>query len=118
MKKSISFFRKHTCHIDIVRDEKIYTVYFPKIPYCMLLPKDSKNDFHNDVDRTSSKTKLSFLMDETKKLIKTMEHEERLRIFFSYNPLIGVFARHGKLWEQCAFYTTISINLMVCMSYS
>jgi hypothetical protein len=82
-----------------VRDENIYTVYFPKLPICKMLPKDSKTDFHNDVDRTSSKTKLTFLMDETKHIIKTMEHEERLRIFFSYNPVIGIFASHGKLWE-------------------
>ena len=83
----------------MVRDDKIYTVYFPKLPYCKLLPKDAKIEFHDGVDRTSSKTKLTYLMDETKQLIKTMQHEERLRIFFSYNPVIGVFASHGKLWE-------------------
>jgi len=31
----------------MVRDEKIYTVYFPKLPYCKLLPKESKLDFHD-----------------------------------------------------------------------
>ena len=72
MKKSISFFRQHTCNIDMVRDDKIYTVYFPKLPFCKLLPKDAKVEFHDDVDRTSSKTKLTYLMDETEKLIKIM----------------------------------------------
>lgn len=50
----------------MVRDDKIYTVYFPKLPFCKLLPKDAKIDFHDEVDRTSSKTKLTYLMDETK----------------------------------------------------
>lgn len=63
------------------------------------MPKDVKVDFHDQVDRTSSKTKLTFLITESTQLINTMKHEERLRIFFSYNPLIGIFASHGKLWE-------------------
>jgi len=57
-------------------------------------------------------------MNQSDNMIKTMEHEEKLRIFFSYNPVIGIFANHGKLWEQCAFYTTIIINIIICLSYS
>lgn len=52
----------NTCSIDIIRDDNLYLIYFPKLPYCKQLPKDIKIDFHNNVDRTSSKTKLTDLM--------------------------------------------------------
>lgn len=47
-----------------------------------------------------------------------MKHEERLRILFSYNPVLGIFASKGKLWESCAFYTTCIINVIIVGSYS
>ena len=82
------------------------------------MPKDLKNEFHGEVIRTSSKTKLSYLMEKSDQMIKRMKHEEHLRIFFDYNPMIGLFASHGKLWDDCAFYTAITINLIILMSYS
>lgn len=74
-KKAISFFRENTCSIDIIRDNNLYQIYFPKLPYCKQLPKDVKSEFHNDVDRTSSKTKLTQLMVDSDQIIKLMKHE-------------------------------------------
>ena len=47
-----------------------------------------------------------------------MKHEDRLRIFFNKNKIVGFFATRGKLWEKFAFYTSILINLMIILSYS
>lgn len=47
-----------------------------------------------------------------------MKHEERLRILFNINPLLGAIASQGKLWELCLFLTTCAINLAICFSYS
>jgi hypothetical protein len=38
-------------------------------------------------------------MNTTEEFKNTMIHEERLRILFNYNPLLGFFADNGKLWE-------------------
>jgi hypothetical protein len=63
-KKAINFFRENTCSIDMLRDNKLYIIRFPKLPFCQLLPKDVKLSFHDRVDRTSSKSKLTDLMNE------------------------------------------------------
>ena len=34
------------------------------LPHCLMMPKDLKEEFHEKVLRTSSKTKLSFLMEK------------------------------------------------------
>lgn len=62
-KNSIKFFKENTCSVEMIRDKHIHTVYFPKLPFCKLLPKDLKEEFHDAVPRTSSKTKLTYLMD-------------------------------------------------------
>lgn len=62
-KKAVSFFRLNTCTIETLRDDKVYTIYFPKLPCCQMLPKDVKQDFNDHVIRTSSKTKLTYLVN-------------------------------------------------------
>jgi inositol 1,4,5-triphosphate receptor type 3 len=39
---AIEFFKKNTKQIEILRGDKISTVYFPKLPFCHKLPKDLK----------------------------------------------------------------------------
>ncbi|CAK81773.1 unnamed protein product (macronuclear) [Paramecium tetraurelia] len=116
-KNAIKFFRQNTCSIDMIRDQKLYTIYFPKLPICNL-PKSARLEFHDQVDRTSSKTKLTYLMERANFLIKVMEYEEKLNQVFAKNPIFAFFATSGKLWENCAFVTTLVINLIVLLSYS
>lgn len=101
----------------MIREDRIYTIYFPRLPICNL-PKDAKIDFHDSVDRTSSKTKLTTLIDSSPYLIKIMKYEEKLNQLFAINPVFGFFATHGKLWESCAFATTLIINIIVLISYT
>lgn len=87
---SISFFMNNTVSIEFIRDEKIYRVYFPKLPCCHLLPKELKNDFHDDVNRSTPKSKITDLMNMTEYIVNTMRHEEMLKEFFKFNPLLGI----------------------------
>lgn len=57
--EAIKFFKFNTKSIEINREDKLYTVYFPKLPFCHMLPKDLKEEFHDTVVRTSSKSKLT-----------------------------------------------------------
>lgn len=82
------------------------------------MPKDLKTEFHDEVNRSSAKTKLNYLMTKSESIIKTMKHEEYLRILFNINPIFGAIASQGKLWELCLFLTTIAINLIILFSYS
>lgn len=61
----------------MIRDQKLYTIYFPKLPICNL-PKTARLEFHDQVNRTSSKTKLTYLMERANFLIKVMVYEEKL----------------------------------------
>lgn len=34
LKLAIRFFKKHSCSIEIVREEQVFQVFFPKLPFC------------------------------------------------------------------------------------
>ena len=89
LKQGLSFFRKNVAHIEIIRDNKVIKIFFPILPLCKCLPKATKENFHEKVNRTSTKTKLAELMKVSKNLIKIMKHEERLRQIFQKQKIIG-----------------------------
>jgi hypothetical protein len=83
-----------------------------------MLPKDLKEEFHDRVNRATPKAKITDLINGSPEFVKTMNHEERLRIIFNYNPLLGFLGDHGKLWEQLAFINCFCINFIIVSSYS
>ena len=38
-KRALAFYKSKIIHIDIIRDNKLEKIYFPKLPYCFYLPK-------------------------------------------------------------------------------
>ncbi len=45
----------------MVRKEKLEVVYFIKLPYTKYLPKDKKNEFNENVDRSNVKSKVEVI---------------------------------------------------------
>ncbi|KRX02872.1 hypothetical protein PPERSA_04075 [Pseudocohnilembus persalinus] len=115
--ESLKFFGSKTCHIEISRENKIQKIYFPKLPFCYLLPKEVKEQFHDECDYSNSKTKLSSFMDLTDDIIKVLEHEQHIQQL-KKNFLVGMIADNKEIWEQLAFYTTWVINFVILFSYS
>lgn len=101
-----------------MRDGKLFNIYFPKLPFCKMLQREYKEEFHENVQRTSTKTKLTYLMKQSPFLITVMKHEERLRLIFKRNLILSILGSHGKLWEQLGFISTLSLNFIILVSYS
>ena len=59
MIQTFDFFFEYTAHIDVVRKDKLELVYFILLPYAIALPKDKKTEFHENVDRSNIKSKVS-----------------------------------------------------------
>jgi inositol 1,4,5-triphosphate receptor type 1/inositol 1,4,5-triphosphate receptor type 3 len=74
---------KNSASIEVVRNDELEIVYFIKLPYTHLLPKEKKVEFSDWVDRGSTKSKVQGLVDQSNSLIEICMHEEELRRFFS-----------------------------------
>ena len=118
IREAITFFKSKMAHIEIIRENKLEKIYFPKLPLCFCLPEKVKKDFHESVDRTSTKTKIADLMDQSPLIIQKMRREEELLKKFNEYKLVGFIANRQRLWEFGAFYTNLFLNIIILSSYS
>jgi hypothetical protein len=116
--RAFEFFISNSATIEVIRNDKIEIVYFILLPYVHLLPKEKKVDFHDMVDRSSTKSKVQALVNESERLIEICIHEEKLKRFFNQQKLIALFANYVKLWKDLAFGFTLILNLFIIGSFS
>lgn len=81
------------------------------------LPKESKIEFHESVDRDSVNSKISGLIEKADDIIDICKHEENLAIFFSHNKFLAIFANYVMLWKDLAFLLTLGINILIILSF-
>lgn len=117
MQKAFVFFSQNIAHIEIVRDNKLLKIFFPVLPICRLLPHELKEEFLRKVNWANTKTKIFDLMLWSDKFIKAMHHADQLNTMYKRFKTIEILMSHVKLWEKCAFYLNIAINLIILMSY-
>ncbi|CAD8132784.1 unnamed protein product [Paramecium pentaurelia] len=117
-KRAFDFFYKNSASIEVVRNNEIEIVYFILLPYTNNLPKEQKVEFHENVDRSSTKSKVQFLVQESERLIEICEHEEQLRRIFQRQKFLALFANYVKLWKDLAFLFTLLLNLFIIGSFA
>ena len=58
LKTSFEFFITNSATIEVVRNEKLELVFFFLLPHTKNMPKEKKIEFHELVDRGSTKSKI------------------------------------------------------------
>jgi hypothetical protein len=82
LKEAVNFYIRNSAHIDVCHGDLLEIVYFIKLPFTKYLPKEKKTAFHDQVDRSTTQTKVQGLIEEASNLIEVCKHEENLfRIF-------------------------------------
>ncbi len=82
------------------------------------MPKEKKITFHDNVERSSSKSKVTYLVEQSESLIKICKHEEYLKNFFIEYKFLAIFANFDKLWKDIAFLLTIVLNIITLFSFN
>lgn len=57
-REGIQFFKRNSASIEVVRNNQIEKVRFIKLPFCHYLPKETKQEFQDNVKRDSIHTKI------------------------------------------------------------
>ncbi|KAL4447069.1 hypothetical protein ABPG74_013921 [Tetrahymena malaccensis] len=118
IKNALIFFKNKTCSIEIVRNGCLQTISFPKMPLCFTLSDEIKDDFRINVNRSSHKEKLSYLIDQSGKIIDKITHEENVRLIVEEYKFVGIFVMYNHLWQRLSFYLALAINALIIASYS
>lgn len=114
---SIKFFAKNSATIEVIRNGRIEEIIFYKLSFCNYLPKENKTEFHENVDRDSTNSKVSALVESTQNIIDVCKHEEDLNQLFNQNKFIALFAKYVILWKDLSFLLTLILNVFVILSY-
>lgn len=77
MAEALKFFNHNSGHIEVLRGKNLEKVYFMLPTYCQFLPEETKNEFNENVDRTSLESKLEELVKESDEIIRIAKHEEK-----------------------------------------
>ena len=109
-----SFFRMHTCNIEVVFKGKILKTYFWLPPVCSHLTTQAKQDFHSKVDRSSEKTKIEYLVKNTTEILEDMTYEKTLSKVYGYK----LMANQVAFCKFFVFVLTVFLNLFMMGSYS
>lgn len=91
-------------------------VYFILLPYTQAMPKSKKLDFHENVDRSNTKSKVLGLVESADELIEICMHEQWLKT--SENKVLTFFGQYFKLWNDLAFTFSMIINFLIFFSFS
>lgn len=62
LKEAVRFFACNSATIEVVRDNRLEKVYFIILPFCRFLPKETKTEFNEGVNRANVKTKVQGLI--------------------------------------------------------
>ena len=104
------FYDKYTQSIEILREEKVYKIYFYLLPFFMRLNKFEKTRFLEEIDRTNPKTKLMDILKFTNKLKYELENDYYVKEFTGHLPIIGLMFRSVELWKDLSLLLTIIQN--------
>ena len=70
------------------------------MPFCKYLTEADRLRFHENVDRTSIKTKLNDLLSESENFYDVMMHENELRAIFNQYKLLKFLNYMGPSWVK------------------
>ncbi len=79
------------------------------------MPKEKKIEFHENVDRSETKSKVTDLLNITADFIEICKHEFWIKN--SKNKLLRFLANYIKLFKDISFFFALIMNFFIFVSF-
>jgi len=112
-----SFYFEYTPHIEILYNDKIIQYYIRLSPICKCLTQEMKEEFHENLDRTSAKTKTEDLFNKVEFFRYQLIINKKIIDAFSSAPILDLFFNHYKFYREIFLFFAILLNLLIFSSY-
>lgn len=116
-KHIIDFYESNRASIEIVYRSRLEKIDFISVPHFSQLEKVRKNEFNQNVDRSSHKIKVNTLITVAPTLFKMTKIVYRAKNIMNYVPIIGACYNNADLIKDMTFYLVLFINLLVFITY-
>ena len=115
-KCSYKFFFDYTPNIEIINDEHIIKYYLKLSPICKCLNEEMKNEFHSQVDRSSTKTKIESLFKNVDYYHYQLVHAKRRIDLFRQMPLLDLMFNHYRFYRDIFMIIGVLLNILLFAS--
>ncbi|KAL4460004.1 hypothetical protein ABPG74_003530 [Tetrahymena malaccensis] len=114
--QALDFFKKYVCRIEILREEKLYPVYFPKLPYCEYLTDTTKDQFQEKVNRMSINSKLRDLMQYSDDILDQLQNEYSMMKQYEKLFIFIYVAKNFEFFQNISFYLALTQNILILIT--
>lgn len=116
--KVLRFFETNSASIEVEYKERIYFLPFITMPYFRYLPKQTKNEFNDKVDRSSRETKVRSLIFDFEHFKNSSKYTFQTDQFVKRIPVVNVFYAYFASILLANLLLAISVNVLILIAYS
>ncbi|KAL4460255.1 hypothetical protein ABPG74_000006 [Tetrahymena malaccensis] len=114
--KSLEFFSKYTGQIEIVQDNKLSKISFPKYPHCFSLTNALKSKLKRHLNFYSPHTKVESIMKYADRLIERLKFEHLFKAKLEKNQSINILSNNLDLWKNLSYFICIAQNIYIIIT--
>ena len=106
------FYEQSTASIEVLKDENVYIIYFFKLPFCNGLNKFERQQFLENMDRSTNQSKLMEVMRYADQVKYELETDYKIKEFAYQIPILGVIFANIEFWKDLSLLISISLNIL------
>ena len=111
-----SFYYDYTPNIEIITGDSIMKYFVKLSPICKCLTEEMKEDFHSKVDRSSTKTKIEYLLSKVDYYHYILVHAKKRLELFRNLPLLDLLINHYKFYRDVFMIIGFLQNVLIFCS--
>jgi hypothetical protein len=116
--KAFEFYSDNSLNIEILKDNEVFKVYCPRLQFFNGFDEKMKKDFDDHADRTSSQTKLTYLMNKKDQIYMTLKQINILeQKYGKFKPLKFLLIYQDKI-QLVGLILVIIMNILIFIAYS
>ncbi|EAR83298.2 MIR domain protein (macronuclear) [Tetrahymena thermophila SB210] len=114
--KSLEFFSKYTGQIEIVQENKLCKISFPKYPHCFSLTNALKSKVTRHLNFYSPHTKVESIVKYADRLIERLKFEHLFKAKLEKNQSITILSNNLDLWKNLSYFICIAQNIYIILT--
>jgi len=118
LKEAMSFYSNNSLSIEILKDNIVFKVYCPKLPFFNGFDENIRKNFDDNAKRTTPQTKLISLMNEKDKIYQKIKQLSILEEFFKNISLFRILFSYPSEVQNVGFCLIVLMNLLIFAGYN
>jgi hypothetical protein len=118
IKKAMTFYKEHTGHIEILKEDQVQIVFFPKLNFFKNLTNEMILKFRRKCNSTSIQSKLNSLISEKDELYLTLKQLYRVENYLKELGAIKILFMYPKVFQYIGIFLGIIMNIFILVGYT